>query len=98
MLMFYLKETPFKMSLRDTIKMNIKQFGSRSDPTFFRPDLCPNCLQRVSTDDKNRPYQDTFIANSAHETSREHSKLSHMKCASMFFCHQVSVHNNCHLN
>ena len=76
--------------------------SNSSDPDqtrlFVRPDLCPNCLQRVSKDDKNRPYQDKFIANRAHERSREHSKLSHMKCASMFFCHQVSVHNNCHLN
>ena len=62
--------------------------SNSSDPDqtqlFVRPDLGPNCLQMVSTGDKNRRYQDTFIANRAHETSREHSKLSHMKCACTF--------------
>ena len=51
MLMFYLKETPFKMSLRDTIKMNVSLDPDQTR-FFVRPDLCPNCLQRVSTDDK----------------------------------------------
>ena len=56
---------------------------------FVRPDLGPHCLQRVSTDDKNRPLQDTFNAN------RAHANIPRM-C--MFFCHQVSMHNHCHLS
>ena len=34
--------------------MSVKQIGSRSGPTFFRPDLGPNCLQRLSADDTRR--------------------------------------------
>ena len=36
---------------------SVKQFGSRSGPTFCRPDLGPNCLQRSSTVDKIRREQ-----------------------------------------
>ena len=32
---------------------SVKQFGSRSGPTFVRPDMGPNCLQRLSADNKN---------------------------------------------
>ena len=34
-----------------TIRVS-KHFGSRSGPTFCRPDPGPNCLQRLSADDK----------------------------------------------
>ena len=30
---------------------SVKQFGSRSGPTFVGPDLGPNCLQKLSADD-----------------------------------------------
>ena len=30
---------------------SVKQFGSRSGPTFVGPDLSPNCLQRLSAED-----------------------------------------------
>ena len=34
----------------------VKQFGSRLGPTFTNvgPNLCPNCLQRLSTNDASR--------------------------------------------
>ena len=31
-----------------------KQVGSRSGPMFCRPDLRPNCLQRLSADDTSK--------------------------------------------
>ena len=86
-LLFYLKQTPFKKFLRDTIRMNVKQFRSRSDPTFFRPDLGPNCLQMLSTDK-----QDTFIAKRAHARNMQRTFLVIAHEMFMCFCHQVSVH------
>ena len=29
----------------------VKQFGTRSGPTFIGPDLVPTCLQKLSADD-----------------------------------------------
>ena len=75
----------FKKSSRDTSRMNVK--------LLVRPDLGPNCLQRLSTDDKNRPEQDTFIASGAHarNVQRRFVLNAHEMC--MVFCHQVSMHN-----
>ena len=33
---------------------SVKQFGSRSVPTFCQPNPSPNCLQRLSADDTSR--------------------------------------------
>ena len=33
---------------------SVKQFGSRSGPTFVGPGVAPNCLQRLSVDDTSR--------------------------------------------
>ena len=54
---------------------------------FVRPDLGPNCLQRLSKDK-----QGTFIAKRAHARNMQRTFLviAHELC--MFFCHQVSVH------
>ena len=46
---FIEKSTFSKNSFRNTI--SVTKFGSRSGPTFFWPDLGPNCLQRLSADD-----------------------------------------------
>ena len=44
-----------KKSFRNTI--SVKQFRSRSGPMFFfGPDLGPNCLQRLSADNKSPHY------------------------------------------
>ena len=40
-----------KKTNRNTYHLSIKQFVSRSDPTFF---LGPNCLERLSADDTSR--------------------------------------------
>ena len=40
-----------KFSFKNNI--SVKQFVPRSGPTFSRPDLGPNCLQRLSSDDTN---------------------------------------------
>ena len=62
---FSLKNLSFNSSLflsaADLLKINlfesflyyqiVKQFVSRSDLAFYRTDLGPNCLQRLSTDD-----------------------------------------------
>ena len=32
---------------------SVKQFGSRSGPTFCRPGLGPNCLQKLSAVDRD---------------------------------------------
>ena len=49
----------FKISFFEKIfqeyHQSIKQFGSRSGPTFCRPDLGPNCLQKLSAHDTSRP-------------------------------------------
>ena len=34
--------------------ISVKQFGSRSGPTFVGPDLVPNRLQTLSTDDSSK--------------------------------------------
>ena len=39
-----------KKKNRNTIRVTVKQFGSRLSPTFG-PDLGPNCLQSLSIDD-----------------------------------------------
>ena len=49
----YQEITEHIIGLESRLKQNlkgVKQFGSRSDPTFVGPDLGPNCLQRSSTD------------------------------------------------
>ena len=48
---FFSKLTFSEISFRNNIK-GVKWVESRLGPTFFSPDLGPNCLQRLSTDDK----------------------------------------------
>ena len=46
----------FKLTLEKIFReyhQRVKQFGSRSGPTFSRPDLGTNCLQKLSADDTN---------------------------------------------
>ena len=57
LLTFFSKLTFSKTSFRNTIRVS-----NSSDPDQDRhsvgPDLGPNCLQRLSTDDKSRLYQE----------------------------------------
>ena len=49
-LLIFFKINIFKKFFQE-YHQSVKQFGSRSGPTFC-PDLGPNCLQRLSADDK----------------------------------------------
>ena len=53
-LLIFSKSTLSKNSFGNTIRESVKQFGSRSGPTFVGPDLGLNCLQRFSADDTSR--------------------------------------------
>ena len=52
-----------KNSFRNTIKVSNSLDLGQTGPTFC-PDLGPNYLQRLSTDDKNRRYQGKRMMNS----------------------------------
>ena len=43
-------EINFFEKLLQENRQSVKQIGSRSGPTFCRPDLGPNCLQKLSAD------------------------------------------------
>ena len=61
-LLFFSNSTFSKKYFRNTI--SVKQFGSRSGPTFFGPDLGPNCLKMLSADDTS--WQSSHIIYSVH--------------------------------
>ena len=42
---------------------NVKQFGPRSGPDIVRPDLGPNCLQRLTADDTRGQRVNIYIPN-----------------------------------
>ena len=54
LLMFFFQISFFKTFFRE-YDQNVKRLGYslRSGPTFFGPDLGPNCLQRLSADNKS---------------------------------------------
>ena len=55
LLMVFFKSAFSKTFFRE-YDQNVKQLGYslRSGPTFFGPELGPNCLQRLSADNKRR--------------------------------------------
>ena len=53
---FFFSEVNYIEKIFQESHQSVKQFGCKIRPQgFIRPDLGPNCLQRVSADDTNRP-------------------------------------------